>query len=700
MEKRVLKFDKYIARICLILSILSWLAMMASHQIVIFGLRSSTPSGIPPYTPDLFLIGYTLLVYGFFRTKLLKAETLNVIELLWRVFVTGLITTIISLLLELAASFWEGIASNPFIAMVIYDLNTGLILCFLLSTFAVLKKLVLYQKSKNLLRTWRFFEGTLLFALGLVLFNLEPFGASFNLLLGLLVVLSLVLAGNLKWVAYLDFKEKWRSILLLLLSLVYQLYFVGYLIGIPFEHLGTRPTDLLSQSIFIGLFAFCLSYSLFALLVILFNLPTTSVFEKKFEEAMNFSKLSQSKHAGRSEEEIMDLLLHSAVSAVLANAAWIDMHNEEGDIVRSIGHELSEKEIEEARKQLAANPVLREWTTLKDIKKQKTSFTLQAFDFGPYRSLLLFPLFVQERRYGTLCLLKDVSEGFNTNMIDIARTFINQACVSVENHLLLEETLDNERYKEEIKIAKRVQEELLPKKLDKNSDTSIACYTKASAQIGGDFYDSFSLDEHRMVLTIGDVSGKGVSAAFHMAEMKGVFQSLSQLNLTPEKFLVHANQALSRCLDDRSFITLSYFLIDSRKKTIQFARAGHCPALFYESSKKSVLELHGKGMGLGLVRDESYSKHVEVTELAYKPGDMLFLYTDGISEARNPAKEEFGVESIKSNMINHVSEKTEIILSRIIESARGFCENQLPDDDCTAVLVKFQENRLQEKPVS
>ena len=236
MEKRVLKFDKYIARICLILSILSWLAMMASHQIVIFGLRSSTPSGIPPYTPDLFLIGYTLLVYGFFRTKLLKAETLNVIELLWRVFVTGLITTIISLLLELAASFWEGIASNPFIAMVIYDLNTGLILCFLLSTFAVLKKLVLYQKSKNLLRTWRFFEGTLLFALGLVLFNLEPFGASFNLLLGLLVVLSLVLAGNLKWVAYLDFKEKWRSILLLLLSLVYQLYFVGYLIEIGRAH--------------------------------------------------------------------------------------------------------------------------------------------------------------------------------------------------------------------------------------------------------------------------------------------------------------------------------------------------------------------------------------------------------------------------------------------------------------------------------
>ena len=156
---------------------------------------------------------------------------------------------------------------------------------------------------------------------------------------------------------------------------------------------------------------------------------------------------------------------------------------------------------------------------------------------------------------------------------------------------------------------------------------------KQPDEVGGDYYDVYHMDEKRTSLIIGDVSGKGTSAAFHMAQMKGVFQSLVQLDLDPKEFLVHANNALSRCLESTSFITVSFFVIDANEKKVNFARAGHCPSLYYRAETGKTEYFKNRGLGLGILRNFNFHKYVQVNEFSYQAGDVLVLYTDGITEA-------------------------------------------------------------------
>src|SRR5690606_6033987 len=106
---------------------------------------------------------------------------------------------------------------------------------------------------------------------------------------------------------------------------------------------------------------------------------------------------------------------------------------------------------------------------------------------------------------------------------------------------------------------------------------------------------------------MGDVSGNGTSAAFNMAQMKGVFQSLVQMDVKADEFMIYANNALSRCLEKNSFITLTMFIIDTREKKFQCARAGHCPSLYFSIKDQNAFYLNNKGLGLGIIRNNQYS---------------------------------------------------------------------------------------------
>ena len=186
-------------------------------------------------------------------------------------------------------------------------------------------------------------------------------------------------------------------------------------------------------------------------------------------------------------------------------------------------------------------------------------------------------------------------------MTKIVSTFSNQAGISIENFRLMEEALQNERYKEELKIAKMVQKSLLPTILEQDQDFDIAAFSESADEVGGDYYDTLRVDKHLISIIIADVSGKGTTAAFHMSQMKGIFHSLAQHDIEPSNFMVQANQALVYCLERGSFISATYFIINTQTKTIRYARAGHCPVLYYcaNSSSSRVFERQGGCIGDG-----------------------------------------------------------------------------------------------------
>ena len=681
--------DKVIIRLSFVISLISWLAATALGLIITFGVTNNTDPGVYSHLPHLLLVIFYIGVYLFFQYTIQKSEQINFLELLWRVFVTGLVAIVISLIIRafLLMLGDSKITDNPLLVNFFYFINIGLVSAFLISTYVVWKKLVLYQKTKRLLKLWQIYEYALLASLAYIFIDQNTFGIAFDIVLGLLLLMGLLLAGNLKWVAYLTFKQKWKSILLLLLIGLYLWYFVIYLSNFSSNYF--LVVDLLNNVFVLSLFAFIFIYAVFSLLVILFNLPTTSVFEQKLEEVINFQKLSQSRNTGHNEEQVYEILLDSSISAVIASAAWIEIYDKRGKRKKILHHKTQDTLIDEVKNALASSKIKKILSSdpVKNLKTNRFTANIKGLD---YKSVFVFPLFIQDHQVATLFLLKDVEDGFNKEMIDIIRTFVNQACISIENFRLLEEALDNERYKEELKIAKNVQRSLLPSKLINNRYIEMSAYTKAADEVGGDYYDMFQFDNELTALIIGDVSGKGTSAAFHMSQMKGVFHSLVELSPYPHDFLINANLALSRCLDRASFITISYFLINAEEKTIDFARAGHCPTLFYENATDKADFYESQGLGLGILRNKQYRKYVQVNQIKYKPGDILYLYTDGITEAKNNVNEEYGYDRLKNSLSKNAKKPLSEIQTSIIKEVFAFCGKHAPDDDYTSLIIRFK----------
>jgi serine phosphatase RsbU (regulator of sigma subunit) len=449
--------------------------------------------------------------------------------------------------------------------------------------------------------------------------------------------------------------------------------------------------DLLDNVFILTTAGFIFIYALISILVILFNLPTSSVFEQKISEVLNFQRLSQSIQKGDNENQVYEVLLESSNNAVFATSAWLEIYdNEEArNILKSNINDLKITQVRKSIKDSGLYAYLNKHK-LNNFKKElnlnKLSTNLNDPDYG---SALVMPLIIQDRQIGLLVVLKDVSDGFNKEMIDIIGSFVNQACISIENFELLTEALKNERYKEELKIASRVQKSLLPHSLISNKEFQMHAFYESADEVGGDYYDFFKTAEHKTAVIIGDVSGKGTSASFNMSQMKGVFHSLVQFDLDSKTFFTKANHALSHCLEKTSFITAAYYTIDSNEKSISFSRAGHCPGLFYNKQENKTEYFHNKGMGLGIVRNDSFEKFIDISKIHYNTGDILFLYTDGIIEAKNKDGEEFGYDRLCSFLEQNNEKNPKEIQDGLIKYLYDFIGTENLEDDYTALIIRF-----------
>jgi serine phosphatase RsbU (regulator of sigma subunit) len=657
-----------------------------------FSLRNNVSPDSPTWLPGFMLNLYILSLFYYYKLKIDRDEQLNFLDLLWRVFATGLVATVISLVLRLLEYILGNtrLTTNIIYLEINYLINLGLMVAFVIASFTAWKRLILYQKSKWLIRLWTFFEYALLISLVYNSFTLPFVEIIYNVTMGAIIILGLVLSGNMKWVAYLNFRQKWTSLLLLLLTIFY-LFYGFYTINSQVIGIAGEEKNIIDHRFHIFLLSamtFVTIYSIFSFLVILFNLPTTSVFEQKLEEVVNFQRISQSIQTEQSEESVYKILLETSVSTVFADAAWLEIH-ETGHPQKLFTYKISEKE---------ANDIIHHFKE-KQIKgvldpgsdrTKNLSKHLSAIKGSRFRSILAFPIYVKGENIGNLALLKELPDGFNKEMTKIVSTFSNQAGISIENFRLMEEAIQSERYKEELKIAKMVQKSLLPEVLEKDHDFEIAAFSESADEVGGDYYDTLRISEHEVALIIADVSGKGTTAAFHMSQMKGIFHSLAQSCIEPDVFMQKANQALVYCLERGSFISAIFFLIDTREKKIRYARAGHCPVLFYKSAENKAEYFEDKGIALGMVRNKSYSNFIQSYSFHYQPGDVMVLYTDGITEAPNEKGEQFGYDRLAEVvMAKHLGDPRQI-QEELVRRLYEFSGSDNLNDDYTTMIVKFK----------
>jgi serine phosphatase RsbU (regulator of sigma subunit) len=264
---------------------------------------------------------------------------------------------------------------------------------------------------------------------------------------------------------------------------------------------------------------------------------------------------------------------------------------------------------------------------------------------------------------------------------------IGQGSFAIENALLLEDLTQRERFQREIEIAGMVQSSLLPQENPrfKGLDIDGICYP--AAEVGGDYYDFFRLDGSTIGVVIADVTGKGSSAAFYMAVVKGMMLSLTPIYTSPKRLLIELNKRLFGRVDRQIFVTMTYAVIDMRKRILVFSRAGHNALIVRKQEDSSVHYFTPDGIGLGLEKGKVFDKTISESKMPLMRGDLFLFYTDGVSEAMNRRKEEFGDERLMRVVQEMDQNNSEKIRSKIIDAVHGFTGDTPQHDDITLVTL-------------
>jgi len=197
-----------------------------------------------------------------------------------------------------------------------------------------------------------------------------------------------------------------------------------------------------------------------------------------------------------------------------------------------------------------------------------------------------------------------------------------------------------------------------------------------------------------MGVLVADVSGKGTSAALYMAELKGVVLSLSRIHDSPAKLLAEANRILAANMDTRSFITMTYAVVDTAAGTLRYARAGHNPMIHLEAATGRTHVLAPPGIGLGMDPGERFEEVLEEAEVKLAQGDVFLFFTDGLSEAMNEQSELFGERRLRDVVEGPESVGTDTLgdtddmKERILAAVRDFVGAAAQHDDMTMVILK------------
>jgi serine phosphatase RsbU (regulator of sigma subunit) len=254
--------------------------------------------------------------------------------------------------------------------------------------------------------------------------------------------------------------------------------------------------------------------------------------------------------------------------------------------------------------------------------------------------------------------------------------------------LLALELADKLTTRDELEIAREIQMSLQPRRLPETRKLSLAAYYQPARVVGGDFYDIALPSSEKMAAIVGDVSGKGVSAALYAAYAQSMFQSFSIDDPSPTELLSKLNTLISDRLRDGDFITALAAVFDLTEKSVTIARAGHNWPLHYRAADHTVVELRPRGMSIGLFTGPEFDDALEEQKIYLETGDCLIFYSDGVTEAADRNRRMFEISGLKKAAAECAERSSGEIVDRISRSLAEFAGSDELQDDATILAVK------------
>jgi serine phosphatase RsbU (regulator of sigma subunit) len=690
---------KYLGQISLLLP----LAFFVAAAVQFMGLSEGDAARSSLLLRDGFIIISLILSLPLIY-KQKWASDRNVLRGLRHLFFLVLITSAILFLSgdRLAA------LQEQFLNDSIYQVNLGdnvfiiswafFALVFILISLGTLRNLIYIKRKKS---TAAIFTWLMIFLLLYALISVpeyyphsifhefERYDLFNKIILFILINFAVLNSFRVGWINYLNKKQKiacfWGGLILVPTQIFFFDQFRSINPIVSFSPLLERFVEM--GMLFLAL------YLTVSFLALLSHLPTAKLYDRKMQQIQSLQDLSRALSSEFDWTKLVRTIVKLASEVTESDYAWLELYGSKNGKLALIS---SKQLMELERKSWSASAVhsLIDWLQRtkenmisNQVSKSDLAKNIQSWkkDIG---SLIVVPMVSSDKVVGFLYVGKRVEFGFEHDDAETLRAFSDQAAVAVENARLVEESIIKERLEQELKIAHEAQMKLLPKEMPKLEGFELDAVCVTANEVGGDYYDFFQLSEDKLGIVIGDVSGKGPSAAFYMAEVKGIMEALAKETLSPKEMLIAANEILYKNFDRKTFISLIYGILDAKSKTFVFCRAGHCPIFFCQQNVEECQRLEPQGLGVGLDPGGLFEKTMQQDKIKLKKSDTILLYTDGVIEARNRAGEEFGEKRLASALLAVKDRESIDIKKELVHNIYTFFDGQNAYDDLTFIIIK------------
>jgi sigma-B regulation protein RsbU (phosphoserine phosphatase) len=304
---------------------------------------------------------------------------------------------------------------------------------------------------------------------------------------------------------------------------------------------------------------------------------------------------------------------------------------------------------------------------------------------------IVYPLASDISTYGVLCIAdKKNGNNFDTDDLQLISTIAGQITKAIENFRLLDEMIEKKSFERELEITSSIQKSILPTRAVTSPRFDLGFIAKPAKVMGGDFYDFEDFSNGDFAFLIADVSGKSLPAALFMAITSSIIKTLIQDYRSPGDLLSRANDLVFKNSHSGMFVTLFYLHLDSAKRKLRFASAGHNEQFIYRKNNDEFIFLVARGRPLGVSSADSHGPFIE-NSIDYEENDLIVLYTDGIVEAINEKKEDFGIDRFKALIKKLCHLDVQKMTEEIFREITIFAGNEPQFDDFTLLLIKINQ---------
>jgi len=321
-----------------------------------------------------------------------------------------------------------------------------------------------------------------------------------------------------------------------------------------------------------------------------------------------------------------------------------------------------------------------------DVKRDKRHFSQIDEQSGFItRSMVSVPLISRDDLLGVIQVInKKGGKTFSQEDVNLLQSLSSGAALAIQNAKYAQRLIQEERIRSELLIAHQIQQGILPGAFEGPPGIHFEATNVPAKDVGGDFYDYFQVAPQEYGFMIGDVCGKGVPAAIFMASSRSIIKSQSLANPDPVQVIQLANKLIAEDAQHGIFVTVFYGMYNLETRLLRFINAGHTLPFLYRASTASCASLFNTNFPLGVFDPFSFQK----SEMLLESGDLLVLYTDGVNEALNPLREQFGQERLVELILEYANRSAKELIEAILNTLHDFISDQAQNDDISLMIMQ------------